>query len=99
MIPPFQELMLPVMKMFAASGPESISNRTFMQELAQQFELTEADKEELLASGTQSRFENRVYWALVHLRRAGLIESTGRGLNRITHAGGPSSRRNLLALT
>ncbi len=87
MIPPFQELMLPTMKMFEASGPESIANRRFMQELAEQFKLTEADREELLASGTQSRFENRVYWALVHLRRAGLIESTGRGLNRITQRG------------
>jgi restriction system protein len=87
MIPPFQELMLPIMKMFDTSGPESIANRTFMKELADQFQLTVADRQELLASGTQSRFENRVYWALVHLRRAGLIESTGRGLNRITERG------------
>jgi restriction system protein len=87
MIPPFQELMLPILKMCAARAPESIANREFMDSLAEQFQLTEADRAELLASGTQSRFENRVYWALVHLRRAGLIESTGRGLNRITERG------------
>ena len=87
MIPPFQELMLPILEMFAARDPDSIANREFMQKLAAQFELTEADRKELLASGKQSRFENRVYWALVHLRRAGLIESTGRGLNRITQRG------------
>jgi restriction system protein len=87
MIPPFQDLMLPIVTMCATRDPESIANREFMEKLADQFHLTEADRKELLASGKQSRFENRVYWALVHLRRAGLIESTGRGLNRITKRG------------
>jgi restriction system protein len=87
MIPPFQELMLPIVTMCATRAPESIANGEFMDALAKQFQLTEADRNELLASGRQSRFENRVYWALVHLRRAGLIESTGRGLNRITERG------------
>jgi restriction system protein len=87
MIPPFQELMLPIVLMCAARDPKSIANREFIETLATQFRLTEADRKELLASGRQSRFENRVYWALVHLRRAGLIESTARGLNRITERG------------
>src|SRR5437016_14613808 len=87
MIPSFQELMLPIVQMCDQSGNESIANRTFIDQLARRFQLTEADRSELLASGTQSRFENRVYWALVHLRRAGLLESTGRGLNRITTRG------------
>jgi len=87
MIPPFQELMLPIMKLATARGEASVSNREFIDSLAKEFQLTEADRSELLASGTQSRFENRVYWALVHLRRAGLLESTGRGLNRITTRG------------
>ena len=87
MIPPFQELMLPLMKLATDRGEASVSNREFIDSLAKEFQLTEADRSELLASGTQSRFENRVYWALVHLRRAGLLESTGRGLNRITTRG------------
>jgi len=87
MIPPFQELMLPILDMYAARDSESIANREFMETLAAYFHLTEADRNELLAGGRQSRFENRVYWALVYLRRAGLIESTGRGLNRITKRG------------
>ncbi|MBA3962339.1 MAG: restriction endonuclease [Chthoniobacterales bacterium] len=87
MIPAFQDLMLPIVVMCATRGSESISNREFMATLAEQFSLTDADREERLASGKQSRFENRVYWALVHLRRAGLIESTGRGLNRISDRG------------
>ncbi len=87
MIPPFQDLMLPIIRMCDESGTDSIANRTFIDRLADQFKLTDADRTERLSSGTQSRFENRVYWALVHLRRAGLIESTGRGLNRITERG------------
>ena len=87
MIPPFQELMLPILEMYGARDTESIANREFMGTLATRFHLTEADRNELLAGGKQSRFENRVYWALVYLRRAGLIESTGRGLNRITKRG------------
>jgi restriction system protein len=87
MIPPFQELMLPILERASSSNDESIANRTFIDELADRFKLSESDRKELLSSGTQSRFENRVYWALVHLRRAGLIESTGRGLNRITQRG------------
>lgn len=87
MIPPFQDLMLPIVRMREANGSESIPNSTFMARLAEQFQLTGQDREELLSSGKQSRFENRVYWALVHLRRAGLLESTGRGLNRITERG------------
>src|SRR5438552_518690 len=87
MIPPFQELMLPIMRLAKTNGQASTSNREFIDRTAEEFRLSEEDRKELLASGRQSRFENRVYWALVHLRRAGLIESSGRGLNRITERG------------
>jgi len=79
--------MSPIMKLAKSKGEQSTSNREFIDRMAQEFRLTEEDLKELLASGTQSRFENRVYWALVHLRRAGLLESTGRGMNRITQRG------------
>src|SRR5207244_2884101 len=87
MIPPFQELMLPIMRLAKTNGQASTSNREFIDRTAEEFRLSEEDRKELLASGTQSRFENRVYWALLHLRRAGLLESTGRGMNRITGRG------------
>jgi restriction system protein len=87
MIPPFQEFMLPIVRLCHDAAPESIATKTFIQKLAVEFELTDADLSEILASGRQSRFENRVYWALVHLKQAGLIESAGRGLYRITGRG------------
>ena len=44
MIPPFQELMLPILDMYAARDSESIANREFMETLAAYFHLTEADR-------------------------------------------------------
>jgi restriction system protein len=41
----------------------------------------------LLPSGKQARFDNRVAWARAYLKRAGLIENTGRGIFRITPQG------------
>src|SRR5207247_896052 len=49
--------------------------------------LSAADREELLPSGTQRRFDNRVNWAAAHLRKAGLLESAGRGRFVITNLG------------
>lgn len=87
MIPAFQDLMLPILELANANGSEPTSNRDFIEALADRFQLAERERKELLASGRQSKFENRVYWALVHLRRGGLIESAGRGVNRITQRG------------
>ncbi len=39
MIPPFQELMLPIVHMCRAAAPESIANQTFIQKLADQLSL------------------------------------------------------------
>ncbi len=79
--------MLPALRMFGAAAPEDIANRMVIQAIADELQLTDADRNELLASGKQSRFENRVYWALAYLKQAGLIQSSGRGRNRITDRG------------
>jgi restriction system protein len=47
--------------------------------IASDFNLTEAEQEELLPSGRQSRFANRVAWAKVYLEQAGLLVSPRRG--------------------
>ena len=41
----------------------------------------------MLPSGKQARFSNRVAWAIVYLRRAGLIENSSRGIFHITAQG------------
>ena len=55
--------------------------------LADQFGLTDDERVELLPSGQQARFNNRVAWAKVYLERAGLFEKTRRGYFRITPRG------------
>jgi len=55
--------------------------------LAERFNLTEEDRAELLPSGRQSRYENRVGWARTYLTKAGLLESPGRGQFKITPRG------------
>jgi hypothetical protein len=60
MIPPFQELMLPILEMYAARDHESIANREFMETLATRFHLTEADRNELLAGGKRLHLKRTI---------------------------------------
>ncbi len=46
--------------------------------LADKFELSAEEKEELLPSGKQTTFSNRVHWAKTYLSKAGLVEITRR---------------------
>jgi restriction system protein len=55
--------------------------------LADQFQLTQQDREELLPSGQQTVFSNRVAWAKSHLKAAGLLENPVRGRVRISELG------------
>ncbi len=55
--------------------------------LAIQFGIEAKEREELLPSGRSTRLYSRVQWATTYLRQAKLLESTGRGLNRITDRG------------
>jgi len=49
--------------------------------------LSPEDKKELLPSESDVKFDNRVRWAAFYLRKAGLLERTGRGKIRITERG------------
>ena len=55
--------------------------------LAEQLGLTQNEKTQLLPSGKQTLFGNRVHWAKTYLTKAGLLESTRRGHFRITERG------------
>jgi restriction system protein len=55
--------------------------------LARHFDLTEAELAELLPSGRQQLFVNRVAWAKTHLKAAGLMESPRRAHYRVTQWG------------
>ena len=74
MFPPFQDLLLPLLRL-AAESKEPIAILAVADFLASHLTLTEEDREELLLSGRQSRFTNRVNWAASHLRTANLTLS------------------------
>lgn len=84
MIPDYQTLMRPVLES-AASGEVKISD--VVDRLADVFKLTADERAELLPSGKQARFSNRVNWAKSYLKQAGLVENTGFGRFRITERG------------
>jgi restriction system protein len=83
-IPDFQTLMLPVLRA-AASGEVRISD--VVDRLAAEFSLTPDERSNLLPSGRQTTFANRVHWAKSYLGKAGLIELTRRAHFRITGRG------------
>ncbi|TXT33116.1 MAG: restriction endonuclease [Planctomycetota bacterium] len=84
-IPEFHLLMLPLLR-FAADGDEH-SLADARGPLADHFSLTDEERKELLPSGQQPRFNNRVAWAKVYLGRAGLLDKTKRGHFRISDRG------------
>ncbi len=84
-IPDFQSLMLPLLKLTEDGEERSLSNT--IDVLSQQFGLTDEERRELLPSGRQAKFDNRVSWAKTYLVKTMLLESTGRGLFRITERG------------
>lgn len=84
-IPDYQSIMLPLLK-FAADG-ETYHFREAVENLAEQFDITEEERRELLPSGKQPTFDNRVGWAKTYMVKAGLLDSPKRGHFRITDRG------------
>ncbi|MBX2967641.1 MAG: restriction endonuclease [Cyclobacteriaceae bacterium] len=85
MIPDFQTIMLPLLKKL--SDKEEHHFRNLIEVLAVEFELTDDERKELLPSGQQPIFDNRVGWARTYLKKAGLIDSPKRGISKITNRG------------
>jgi restriction system protein len=71
---------------FAADGQEH-SIRNAREALAQRFELNEHERKELLPSGQQPVFDNRVAWAKSYLQQAGALDSHRRGYFQISERG------------
>jgi restriction system protein len=84
-IPDYQTIMLPFLQIIEDQKEHSLRNTIDM--LAKWFNLSYEEQRELLSSGQQSIFDNRVGWARTYLKKAGLIESPKRGIHRITVRG------------
>ncbi|MGK9368502.1 restriction endonuclease [Melioribacter sp. Ez-97] len=84
-IPDYQSCMLPLLEFVADQKEHSL--REAIDHLATQFKLTNDELKQMLPSGQQAIFDNRVAWARTYLKQAGLIEPTRRGYFRISHRG------------
>lgn len=84
-IPDFQTIMLPLLEYFVDNKEHSTSE--IVEHISNTFSLSEEQRNQLLPSGTQATIYNRVIWAKTYLKKAGLIESIGRSLFKISKRG------------
>jgi restriction system protein len=84
-IPDYQTIMLPLLRSIR-DGNERVT-REVIDQLAEEFELSDTERRELLPSGQQPVFDNRVGWAKTYMKKAGLVVSPKRGVVQITDRG------------
>ena len=84
-IPDFQTLMRPILSLHADGV--HLDRPTLRHKLAEMFELSDDELTEMLPSGRQRRFDNRVGWSITHLAQAGLVERPRRGVTALTARG------------
>lgn len=84
-VPDFQTLMLPVLQAVAAE--ETLTSVELRQRVATAMNLSTEELAEMLPSGRQTTFANRVAWANIFLQRALLLERVKRGVYRATERG------------
>lgn len=89
-IPDYQTLMLPLLRL--ASDGQEHRFRDAVEQLAAESNISDAERAELLPSGSGPVFDNRVGWARTYLKQAGLLNPPKRGTLQITDRG-----RNLLS--
>jgi len=85
-VPDYQSLMLPLLR-FAGEKKEETSTGEVVETLTRELNLTDEDLKEMLPSGIQFTFVNRVGWAATYMKKAGLLEATRRGYYQITPRG------------
>ena len=96
-IPDYQSCMLVLLKLCADKKEHVISEA--IDSLGAHFKLSEQERSELLPSGRQARFDNRVHWAKAFLLKAGVLETAGRARFKITARGEKVLSENLTELS
>ena len=84
-VPKYDELMKPLLTTVKDGEVYKIKDVTAV--LAQQLNLSAEDLAEMLPSGRQTVFKNRVGWAKTYLKKAGLLDSPARATIVITEDG------------
>ena len=89
-IPNYQNFLLPLLQLLEDGREYSV--RELYDTLADQLAFSEADRQQMLPSGQQKTYENRIGWATTYLKKAALITRPKRAHVIITDRG-----RELLA--
>lgn len=84
-IPGYQEFMYPFLRMLK-DGQEHSLRESYIH-LADEFRLTDEEREEMLPSGKQRILHNRVGWTRTYLKKAGLLNTIRPGVFVITERG------------
>lgn len=84
-VPDFQSFFKPLLDIASDGNEHTI--REAREIIAKVFKLSDSDLEEKLPSGTQTTFENRVFWAKSFFVQAKVLESPKRGSFKITNRG------------
>jgi restriction system protein len=84
-IPDFQSVMLPLLQVLSDGKEWRMRDAT--DAIADRFQLSPAEREEMLPSGQQTLLSNRVGWAKTHLKGAGLILNPSRGKASLSDEG------------
>jgi restriction system protein len=77
--------MLPVLRVLEAGGPRH--RREVVAAVTDSLHLSEAERQQTLASGKATVILSRVGWALAYLKQARLVESPSRGVYQLTDRG------------
>jgi restriction system protein len=84
-VPDFQSFFKPLLALASDGNEHSIADARLI--LTKKMNLSEQDLEELLPSGTQRTFDNRVAWAKSYFTQAKVLETPRRGCFKITERG------------
>ena len=84
-IPDYQTIMLPLLKFMSDQKEHNVGE--MINNLADEFRLSDEERRRLLPSGNDVMFDNKVKWSRLYIGKAGLLESTGRGYWKITKSG------------
>ena len=84
-IPDYQTIMLPLLELAGDNQIHQVHDAVAL--LAQEFNLTDEERQERIPSGRVSRFHNNVTWARTYMKKAGLLEIPKRGQFRVTERG------------
>lgn len=84
-VPDFQTAMRPAL--VAIDGDEPKSHAQIRDAVAAALGVTDEERQQMLPSGKQELFTNRVAWALTHMAQAGLLDRPARGRYLLTERG------------